>query len=124
MARPIDIRRNRATREILAVDLERRGDAAVLQLCGELDLSSVALLRAAVDEVGAPSTLALDLRGLSFIDSSGLHFLVELHERAAREAFELCLMAPREPADRPIRLCGLDRHLPFVSELPADGLAA
>ena len=33
-------------------------------------------------------------------------------------------MAPREPADRPIRLCGLDRHLPFVSELPADGLAA
>jgi anti-anti-sigma factor len=66
----------------------------------------------------------LDLRGLSFMDSSGLHFLVELHEHAARDGFELRLVAPPAPVDTPIRLCGLDQHLPFMSDLPADGLAA
>jgi anti-sigma B factor antagonist len=123
MARTIDIRRG-ATREILVVDVEWRGSAAVVQLCGELDLSSIPLLRSVIDEIRAPSTLVLDLRGLGFIDSSGLHLLVELHERALRDAFELRLIAPAAPVDTAIRVCGLDQRLPFVSRLPVDGLAA
>ena len=124
MARPIDIRRNGAIREILVVDVEWRGDTAVVQPCGELDLSSVTMLRAAIEGILAPSTLVLDLRGVGFIDSSGLHLLVDLQERAARDGFELRLIAPAAPVDRPIRLCGLDRRLPFVSKLPVNGLAA
>ena len=57
----------------------------------------------------------LDLRNLSFIDSTGLHLLVALHQRAQRDAFELMLIAPPAPLDRAIRLCGLDEALPFVS---------
>ena len=124
MAEPIDPRCKGATREILVVDVTRRGATALVQPRGELDIATVERLRAALDEFGAPGRLVLDLRGLSFIDSTGLHLLTELHERATRDRFELRLVAPRAPADRSIRVCGLDRHLPFVADLPTDGFAA
>ncbi len=95
-----------------------------MQLRRELDIATVEVLRAAVEGLGPCRSLVIDMRGLSFLDSSGLHLLVELHQRAAREGFELGLVAPPEPVDTPIRLCGLDQRLPFVSDLPADGLAA
>ena len=56
-----------------------------------------------------------DLSELSFIDSTGLHLLVALHERSQREGFELTLRAPRPPVDRTILLCGLVDALPFTS---------
>lgn len=56
----------------------------------------------------------LDLRGLSFLDSTGLHLLVELNQRAQRDRFELTLIAPEPPIDGAIRLCRLDEALPFA----------
>jgi anti-anti-sigma factor len=120
----MDIGNNRATRETFVVDVRWLAATALVQLRGELDIASIERLRAALDELGAPPGLVLDMRGLSFIDSTGLHLLTELHERATRDGFELRLLAPPAPADRSIRVCGLDKHLPFVADLPADGLAA
>jgi anti-sigma B factor antagonist len=121
---PIDIGCNQATRGSLDVDVRWLGAMALVQPSGELDLASAALLRDSLDEIGTPQSLVLDMRGLSFIDSTGLHLLAELHERATRAGFELRLIAPPAPADRAIRLCGLDQHLPFVADLPVDGIAA
>ena len=123
MATAIDIGCNRAAREILLVDVSWLGATALVQPWGELDLSSAERLRAALDELGAPRSLVLDMRGLSFIDSTGLHLLTELHERAKRDRFELQLVAPPAPVDRAFRICGLDRRLPFAADLPL-GLAA
>jgi anti-sigma B factor antagonist len=64
--------------------------------------------------MGSATRLVLDLRSLSFIDSTGLHLLVELHQHAQRGGVELTLVAPPAPIDRPIRLCGLDAVLPFA----------
>jgi anti-sigma B factor antagonist len=100
------------------------GATALVQPWGELDLASAETLRAALAEIGAPRSLVLDMRGLSFIDSAGLHLLTEIHGRAAREGFELEFIAPPPPADRAIRVCGLDRHMTFVADPPADELAA
>ena len=63
--------------------------------------------------------LVLDLRGLSSIDSSGLHLLVALDERARCDGFQLTLLAPAAPIDSAIRLCGLDRMLPFAAPVDA-----
>jgi anti-sigma B factor antagonist len=103
-----------ACAEPFAVDVHRRGDVAVVLAHGELDLATVETLRAALDRVERAARLVLDMRGLSFIDSTGLHMLVELHERALRDGFELILVAPAPPVDRPIRVCGLDAVLPFA----------
>jgi anti-sigma B factor antagonist len=124
MATPFDMVRNGAKSEMLVVDVEWRDGASVVQLRRELDLATVDVLRATLDGLGACRSLVIDMRGLSFIDSSGLHLLVELQQRAERDGLELRLVAPPAPVDTPIRLCGLDERLPFVAELPAGGLAA
>ena len=95
--------------------MQRRDDVAIVQPHGELDLATVETLRAALDGIEDAGRLVLDLRGLSFIDSTGLHLLVALHQRAQRDGFQLMLVAPAAPADRAILLSGLDQALPFVA---------
>jgi len=105
----------RAGLEPFAVDVQRRDDVAIVQPRGELDLATVETLRAALDGIEGAGRLVLDLRGLSFIDSRGLHLLVALHRRAQCDGFQLALLAPAAPADKAIRAVGLDQALPFVA---------
>jgi anti-sigma B factor antagonist len=98
-----------------AVEVQQRGDVAIVRPHGELDLATVETLRAALDGVDNAGRLVVDLRGLSFMDSAGLHLLVALHERAQRDGFQLTLVAPAAPADKAIRVSGLDHALPFVA---------
>jgi anti-anti-sigma factor len=103
------------------VDVRRRGAVAIVLPRGELDYATAETLRAALDGVEDAERLVLDLRGLSFIDSSGLRLLVAVHRRARRDGLHLSLIAPPAPADRAIRLSGLDEALPF--EAAANGSA-
>ena len=48
-----------------------------LRLVGELDLASVSRLRAALADMPWDGALTLDLSELSYIDSTGLHAIVE-----------------------------------------------
>jgi anti-anti-sigma factor len=108
--------------EPFAVDVQRRDDVAIVQPRGELDLATVETLRAALDDIKGAGRLVLDLRSLSFIDCAGLHLLVALHQRAQSDDFQLALLAPAAPADKAIKLLGLDRALPFVA--PGDAREA
>jgi len=110
-----------ARRGRLIVDVRRRHDVAVVRPRGELDLASVESLRAALDGIRGVGRLVLDLRGLSFIDCTGLSVLVAVHKRAQRDGFQLTLVAPEAPADRALRLSGLDRALPFAAPVEAAG---
>ena len=123
--------------EPFTVDVHRRDHVTTVQPRGELDLATVDTLRTTLDtaiaetlhaalngtETGAH--LVLDLRGLSFIDSNGLHLLVALDERAHRNGFQLSLLAPAPPMDTAIRVCRLDQVLPFVAPdaLERDGVS-
>src|SRR5215207_5605294 len=107
--------------EPFGVNVQRRDDdVAIVQPRGELDLATVETLRAALDSVRSAGRLVLDLRRLSFIDSTGLHLLVALHQRAQRDEFQLTLLAPAAPTDRAIQLCGLYEVLPFVAAVDAE----
>jgi anti-anti-sigma factor len=104
----------------LAVEVQRRDAVAIVRPRGELDLATVEPLRAALDGIRSTERLVVDLRGLSFIDSTGLHLLVALHQRAQRDGLQLTLVAPAAPVDRAIQLCGLDKELPFVTVADAE----
>jgi anti-sigma B factor antagonist len=101
--------------------VRRHDDLTTVQPRGALDIASVEMLRGALDDVQLTGVLALDLRGLSFIDSTGLQLLVALDRRAQRDGFELRLVAPAAPADTAIRICGLDQVLPFVTDVEGVG---
>jgi anti-anti-sigma factor len=102
-----------------AVEVQRRDAVAIVQLRGELDLVTVEALRAALDGIKGTESLVLDLRGLSFMDSTDLQLLVALHRRAQRDGLQLTLVAPTAPVDRAIQLCGLDQTLPLVAAVDA-----
>ena len=59
------------------------GGASVVKIIGELDISSVESVRAALEPIvrRQPSTLVFDLSELRFMDSSGLALLVTVVEQ-------------------------------------------
>lgn len=58
----------------------RRGSALHVTVGGELDVTTAELLRNAAAPAADARILSLDLREVTFIDSSGLRALVELSE--------------------------------------------
>lgn len=59
------------------------GDTLVVRVSGEMDLTSVPAVRDEIEEnlTRGPSTVAFDLDGLRFIDSSGIALLVTVAAR-------------------------------------------
>ncbi|MFH8409141.1 STAS domain-containing protein [Streptomyces sp. NPDC018019] len=65
---------------ILTVRTRLHGDRAVLSPRGEIDFTSVRLLDQALNGLPAvPAGVTLDIAGVTFMDSAGLHFVERLH---------------------------------------------
>lgn len=107
------------------VDVRREVATVVVAPHGEIDLATVATLRAELDGVGPSEVLVLDLRGVSFMDSSGVALVVEEHRRAEREGFVFRVVAgPGDQVRRLFDVTGLSRHLRIAesgAERTADG---
>jgi anti-anti-sigma factor len=92
---------------------ERRDGSAVVVVSGELDLAVVDELRAALARPEAQAdTLILDLRGVTFIDSSGLSVIGASHQRMRAAEGRLGVVVTRPSAvQRLFELCGLTETL-------------
>lgn len=91
-----------------------------LELRGELDIATAPRLEEAVREVlaDAPERLVIDLRKLSFLDSSGLRQFIVLAGRAEKEGWKLQLVRPGPPALAVFQITRAEENLPFVDEPP------
>jgi anti-anti-sigma factor len=89
----------------LTIDLLVDDDGPVVKLAGELDLSNVDALRAAVDPIvaGRPERLAFELSGLSFMDTSGIAFLLRTNATVG----PIKLVSPSQVVRRIIETTGL-----------------
>ena len=99
----------------------RAGDTGWVRPIGELDLDTVPQLEeriAAVRETGA-RRLLLDLRGLTFMDSTGLRLVIRWDTAAQEGGFEFAIVPGADVVQRVFRLTGMDEHLP-VAEPPPD----
>lgn len=85
---------------------------------GELDLGSVELLRAALQGPdGTGDRVVLDLRGLTFIDSSGLSLIVGEQQRAQAESFAFAVaVGGATEVQRLFDLAGLRETLMLVDD--------
>lgn len=92
--------------------ITRIGDHAGLRLVGEIDLACADELSGALDEaVRAGGDVTLDVAGVEFMDSSGLHMLL----RAARDLQgkgNLVLRHPSEAVRRLLDLTGVADQVP------------
>ena len=99
---------------------EKDGDATVMRLAGELDMSGTFLLEPKLDELAAESVdgdVLFDLRGVTFIDSTGLALLLRSESASRQDGFELQILRSPAPAVRSaLEASGLERLLPFVDD--------
>jgi anti-anti-sigma factor len=97
---------------------ELESGAGRLTPVGELDIATTPQLEEAAHAIVGRGTreLTIDLRELSFMDSSGLRLLIVLRERATSEGWTLRLLKPAGPVLTILALTGADENLPFVED--------
>jgi anti-anti-sigma factor len=111
-------------RESAVTGVDRRDDAVVLTLAGELDLYNAEEVRAALLDAsaGEPHVLVVDLEAVRFIDSTALGVLIEARSRMTdRSGFRLA--APGLETRRALEVSGLDRHF-LIQDTVAEALEA
>lgn len=89
---------------------------------GELDMASTPKLAHAIRvlrEAGA-SHLVIDLRGLTFIDSTGLRLALDLEAETRNDGLRLELLAGPPQVQRIFELTGALDQLPFVTPVSLD----
>jgi anti-sigma B factor antagonist len=101
------------------VTIEVNGDSAttVLTAAGEIDSSSAPTLRSRLDAVldDGVSSVTVDLRQVTFLDSAGLCVLAAAHRRAVKEGLRLRVLATSRAVVRPMQITGLYALLDVAS---------
>jgi anti-anti-sigma factor len=103
---------------VLEVEITQNGGVSVLTLKGELDISGIAWVEDELRQVEetAPAAVVLDLRSLTFMDSSGLRLVLEADMRARREARRFAIVPGPESVHRVFLIALLDKRLEFVDD--------
>ncbi len=80
------------------VRFERDGKTVVAVITGEVDMSNAATIRLQIAEAVTPDddAVVVDLTELEFIDSAGLHSLIELGTVLDERRQQLLLCVPKE----------------------------
>jgi anti-sigma B factor antagonist len=84
----------------------------VVVVSGELDMETVPLVREAFDQLrdAGWTSVVLDARRLTFVDSQGLHLLIALDRDARSRAWAFSLADGSPPLARLLDLVGLRDH--------------
>jgi anti-sigma B factor antagonist len=102
---------------------EQRGRVPLLRVCGEVDLYTAPRLKEAILAAlnGTVSSLALDLSGVDFLDSTGLQVLMSAKKRTAERGGEVYVLGVRDHVRRVFILLGLERIFSLCreSDLPS-----
>ncbi|MHB8532368.1 MAG: STAS domain-containing protein [Solirubrobacteraceae bacterium] len=103
----------------MQIETQTRNGATVLTATGELDGGSSLLLRAAAEEActSPGAELVLDLRGLTFMDSSGVRALVQIADRFRDTGATVRLIVNRKLAQK-FALTGIGEAIPWTEEAP------
>ena len=102
----------------LNVVVRREGAAVVVAPEGELDMATAGRLRAALEaDMRQAQVLVLDLRGLSFLDTSGLQLVFEQQRRAEDASFSFVLVRGRRHVQRLFEIAGMNDRLTIVDEV-------
>ncbi len=111
---------------ILEFETLERDGATHVALRGELDLSSADRVERELERVESerPDLIVLDLRGLTFLDSTGLRLIVTADQRARQSGRRLAVVRGPATVQRVFSITKLDERLDMVddiSELQASG---
>jgi anti-sigma B factor antagonist len=92
----------------------------LVELRGELDIASVSEVAEAFDDLAPDADgvrhVVLDLRGLTFMDASGVHELIRQNDFAHRNRHNLAVVRGRKAIQRLLELTALEEILVMVDD--------
>ena len=106
--------------EQLAVEARTHRRTALVALRGELDILTVSKVAEVLDglepQADGVRHLVLDLRGLTFMDSAGLHELIRQNEFARTNRHNLAVVRGTDAIERLLEVTGVKDHLVLVDD--------
>jgi anti-sigma B factor antagonist len=106
---------------VLEIAVSESGGVRLLRLRGELDMAGVdqfeRLLTA--DQTPEGATFVLDMRGLTFIDSSGLRALIMADRRVRAEGGRFIVVRGPDRVNQVLEMTGVAQRIDLVDEPPA-----
>jgi anti-sigma B factor antagonist len=116
------------SRGLQVEDLSRDGKHTLI-LSGEVDLLATPDLKACVSRLCIDGTtgIVIDLRKVTFMDSTGLRAVLSAHRICAEHGYEFSLIPGPPNVQSLFELTGLAEHLPFQQDgqhvsLPPDAI--
>ena len=100
-------------RDALRVETDNRNGITRMALSGELDMATVDVLTNALlnSERDGASAIMLDLRDLTFMDSTGLHVFLRARERSLGNGHRLLFVGASRPVRTVFEIVGMDSVL-------------
>ena len=96
----------------LTVDEALVGRRAVLSVAGEIDMTTAAAVRDAIEAAATQAfEIWLDLTDTRFMDSSGIHAVTTARAHLAESGRRLVVICPAGPVLRVLTLTGFDQVL-------------
>jgi anti-sigma B factor antagonist len=116
-------RRDAALGEPFELRTEQKGKTVVIVLSGAFGLECVEQLEREFEDVAARSLnrLILDLRGLTFIDSTGMRAIFNMENRSREHQVQLIVARGTGQVRRAFELAGVDRRMTMTDEHPEPG---
>jgi anti-anti-sigma factor len=109
------------------VDRRLEGGAVVVAPAGDVDLGTAEAVRRELEAVqGEARAIVIDLREVTFLDSSGIRLLIEAQLASDRDGYRLTVVRGPDHVQRLFELAGLESRLTFVdhpASAEADGEA-
>jgi anti-anti-sigma factor len=108
--------------EPLQIEPERHGDTVVVIASGEIDLSTADLLRAQLHELlDSCRRLVLDLRKVDFIESTGLHCILDIDKASRAVSVEFALVPGPPQVQRLFEITRTADRLRFIEPIERRG---
>jgi anti-sigma B factor antagonist len=103
--------------EPFRLEVDREHEGARVRPIGDLDLATVGQLERRLGDLidAGVRSIVLDLRGLSFIDSTGLSLAMRWTRAAEQDGFAFSLIQGGRPIRRVFELSGMARRVHFVT---------
>lgn len=99
----------------LALEITSGAQAVHVRVRGDVDIASKAELEGTLEQLGVYNlNIEVDLRGVTFMDSTGLSLIVHFHRRTADTGRALTIIAPSEQVRRLFEIAGVDGFLTII----------
>ncbi len=96
----------------MTVEIKKKGEVTSAFISGEIDHHTAAELRQNVDgaiDINMPSLLVLDFSGVTFMDSSGIGFIMGRFAKLSRTGAKMHISNASPPIYKILKLAGMEK---------------